>query len=274
MWRAERLLDDIHYGTTKTSIPKKIFTYWDGEPRPKLVDACILRMKMLHPGWTVTVLTRDKIRDELPCLKFLSKQHQSDWARVSTLHSHGGVWLDSTCLCQRPVTDWVDMNHSALQGFSTPFDDNVFENWAFAVPAKSRFLEFWKEEVRKACIQGHEAYCSSIPNIFLGNLRSHLPYLSMHAGFCVVKNAHPDLPVVMRRSIDKNMPFHYIDSKKWNLDDACQSLISARDYKKHEKTALIKLRGLEREHINNLSSTIQAGSIIGHLYDDLRYIKL
>lgn len=250
-------------------IPKRIFTYWDGDERPQIVDACIRQMESMHPGWVITVLRREDVCDELPCLRFLSKAHQSDWARVCAIQKHGGVWLDATCICQQPVTAWVNMEASSLQGFSPPFDDTLFENWAFAAPKNSRFLELWKEQVRDACMQGHEAYCSSIPDNILGNLRPHLPYLSMHAGFCLVKYAHPDLDVVSKPSCEKYMPFYYLCSNDWNVDAAIKSLVTARDYAKHKATPLFKMRGVERSRLIELNPIVEGKSIIGRLYASL-----
>ena len=159
------------------TIPKRIFMYWNGDI-PKLPLACISRIKRLHPDWDVEILRDDNLCGEMPCLKFLAVQHRSDWARCCILARHGGVWLDSTCICNRPVTDWVDLNSDAIQGFSAPWDASILENWAFAVPTGSEFMREWKEEVAKACDVGHQAYCSAIPVDVTGDaMQKQLPYL-------------------------------------------------------------------------------------------------
>ena len=245
-------------------IPKKIFTFWDGSDMPNIVKKCIEKMRSINPGWEIVVLTRKDILDELPCLQFLSMTHQSDWARVCALQQHGGVWLDASCICLKPVTSWVDMQSTALQGFSPPFDERLFENWAFAAPKNSEFMNLWKEQVREACIQGHEAYCSSIPDNIVGNLRpSFLPYLSMHAGFCVVHHANPHLQVIKRPSCEENMPFHYLCANDWDVDRAIKTLTKASLYSKHAKTVMIKMRGEER--LKLADKDIDRLSLIGRL---------
>jgi hypothetical protein len=126
-------------------------------------------------------------------------------------------------------------------------------------------MDLWKEEVHRASMIGHEAYCGSIADYVLRNLRDHLPYLSMHAGFCVVKHAHPELAVHMTSSILKNGPFNYLNETSWDTKRAVKLLCLSENAARFSQNCLIKFRGMERKYIVETVKNIEPGSILGRL---------
>ena len=110
------------------------------------------------------------------CISY--EQHTSDWVRASHLLTHGGVWRDATCICISGVEDWMNHHDHRLQGFSASWDKTVMENWALACIPGCPAMRKWHA-------MGFFAYKYSIDASVFD--RSRLPYLTMHAVFCVTQ---------------------------------------------------------------------------------------
>lgn len=47
----------------------------------------------------------------------MSIQHKSDIIRVSLLYKFGGIWVDASVYCYRPLLDWIDHDHTDFVSF-------------------------------------------------------------------------------------------------------------------------------------------------------------
>ena len=173
-------------------VPKNIFTFWSGTQND-VVEQCISNMKNMNPSLKVHVLSE---KDLVPTkgIETLIVQHKSDWARLCALEKHGGVWLDATCVCTRGVEAWVDMQSDLLQGFTAPWDDDVFENWAFATPPSTVLMKEWKKEFKKAINVGFGDYKRQLPTwVHWTPLYRQCPYLTQHMSLHIVLNNQKDM---------------------------------------------------------------------------------
>jgi hypothetical protein len=164
-------------------------------------------MRRLHPHWNVTVLCDSNLPPvgERPDIAALSAEHRADWMRLRAVSEHGGVWLDAACLLFRPVTCWVELDADwDMQGFATPWDDSVMENWAFAAPSESPLMRDWFREYDHAVRMGCAAYCEELrarhPPGFPRILFNHLPYLTQHATLAVVRLKHHQAKIRLQPS--------------------------------------------------------------------------
>ena len=172
-------------------VPKNIFTFWSGK-KNEVVEWCIGNVRNMNPSWNIYVLNE---KDLIPTkgIENLMVQHKSDWARVCALEKYGGVWLDATCVCTRGVEAWVDMQSDSLQGFTAPWDDNVFENWAFATPPNTRLMSEWKKEFERAINMGFNKYKNQLPAwVQWSSLYNQCPYLTQHMALHIVSNRTSD----------------------------------------------------------------------------------
>ena len=83
--------------TAETTIPQKLWLFWDTDPPPEVVDACISRLRRLNPGWEMRVLHlgHDLVLSGLvppPPIAGLENEHISDWYRINVIARFGGVW--------------------------------------------------------------------------------------------------------------------------------------------------------------------------------------
>ena len=84
-----------------TKIPKIIWTYWDSEYIPEVVQKCIGTWRKTNPDYTIVVLTpkninqffnADPIYDFPHCKN--SVQRTTDFIRLYLIHYFGGFWVE------------------------------------------------------------------------------------------------------------------------------------------------------------------------------------
>jgi len=124
-------------------IPKQIWMYWDtGEATaPPVVAACIDSWRRRNPDWTVTVLDGESLaRLEIPGKPApMTVQAYSDLVRLWLLRRHGGVWIDATVMCLRPLNDWLPP--LTRYGFFA-FVWSAADKW-FVLPNVHRIMTSW-----------------------------------------------------------------------------------------------------------------------------------
>ena len=163
------------------AIPKTLFTYWAGAPDP-LAENCIGRMRDLHPGWDLVRLEETDVEECEGLDRLGSLQHLSDWIRLCALEEHGGVYLDASVACVRPVEEWIDLALGEVQGFSGFWGEGSLENWAVAAPPRHPLVCAWRAELRRAIALGFDEYKKQAPAAarrYGPALR--LPYLTAYA---------------------------------------------------------------------------------------------
>lgn len=97
--------------------PAPIWVCWlQGEEQaPKLVRRCIASIRKNANGHPVNLLTEENIGRYLSIPRgilqkyrhgAIGQAHFADIARMMLLKDYGGLWLDATILCTKPVPDW------------------------------------------------------------------------------------------------------------------------------------------------------------------------
>ena len=123
---------------TKDAVPKKLWMMWlQGlDSAPPVVRACYRSWRALHPDWEFVFLDKTNFREYVDVEAVLARQPHlespalSDLVRINLLARHGGVWVDATCFCLTPLSEWLP-EHTET-GF-----------FAFYAPQKNRLLDIW-----------------------------------------------------------------------------------------------------------------------------------
>jgi len=146
-------------------LPRKIFILWSTgiDSAPEIVKYCAASWSRLNPGWEVQVLdmgAADRICDRKEFPESLRVPHYSDLLRVKLMKTHGGIWVDATCLCMKPLDQWIDAIFCQAEffAFTYPGKDRMISSWFLAStkgnPIVSGWFEaleaFWKKPRRKA----------------------------------------------------------------------------------------------------------------------------
>jgi Capsular polysaccharide synthesis protein len=196
-----------------TAIPRVLYTYWEGPEEP-LVSLCLESMRRQNPGWRLVVAKRASC--EAICGRALPAEaarewrecHVADWFRIQCLAAYGGVWLDASCLCLRPLEAWVDTAEAAaLQGFDAPLPRKrgILTNWALACAPGCLFARAWAEEMHACAGLGLAAYRKTFPvgAVFGdGAEKYNNVYFSMHRAASKIRLEHPDYPLRVLPSRD------------------------------------------------------------------------
>src|SRR5690606_23029229 len=91
---------------------RTIWTLWmqGVDTAPPLVRACIESWRVLNPTWRAVALDRATLGDwvDLDDIIDISRrditvQKQAVVARLALLKRYGGVWVDATVFCLRPL---------------------------------------------------------------------------------------------------------------------------------------------------------------------------
>ena len=118
---------------------KTIWTCWfqGREAAPPLVQKCLRSWERNNLGWELRCLDATTIERYVTLEPYVDLHRQSltaaslsDILRIFLLREFGGVWVDATLYCNRPLDDW--MPNLMREGF-----------FAFAEPAPSRPLSSW-----------------------------------------------------------------------------------------------------------------------------------
>ena len=132
-------------------IPKKLWIFWDQgwDNAPPLIKKCRDSWIGKNPDWEVIALDALSVPEYVDIGKysFLKEKYiqaYSDILRINLLKEHGGVWIDATVYCGKPLNDWLP---SLLSGgffaFSNPEKDILVSCWFLAAEKNSAIVKTW-----------------------------------------------------------------------------------------------------------------------------------
>ncbi len=133
----------------RTPMKKTIWSCWfqGRDAAPHLVKRCFSSWERENPGWHFRCLDAASIERYVNFKGIVDLQSQSltaasfsDIVRILLLHEFGGIWVDATLFCNRPLDEWLPS--AMTEGF-----------FAFAEPAPDRLLSSW--------------FLSAVPNHYL-----------------------------------------------------------------------------------------------------------
>lgn len=134
---------------------KTLWAYWhQGEENaPFLVRECLASWRRLNPDWTLEVLDRDTAAEWVDLTRFQTRddiglQAFTDILRMALLLRFGGVWVDATLYCVRPLDDWLYQHAwDEFFGFASRKPDRLITTWFLYGTSGSRLLNAWYEEI-------------------------------------------------------------------------------------------------------------------------------
>lgn len=141
--------------STLTDLPKKIWFHWyQGEHHmPYIVKRCLASWKFHNPDWEVIFLDEDKVwewldKTDIPVesLRGTSEQVYANAVRVALLRRYGGVWVDATCWCRKPLSSWLLSYPGDFFAFSDPGSDRPMANWFMASLSTSYIIKILESE--------------------------------------------------------------------------------------------------------------------------------
>jgi len=116
---------------------------------PFVVRKCYESWVRDNPGWQVIFLDNDNIGEYISLQTgHISRQAFSDILRINLLAKYGGVWVDATCYCVKPLDDWLPQYmRSGFFAFEKPGPDRMISSWFIAGDKSSYVVTEYQKAV-------------------------------------------------------------------------------------------------------------------------------
>ena len=235
---------------SSTNIPAIIWTYWNSEEIPEVVQLCIESWRRHNPTYEIRVLTPQTLGDyidiDIKGLSFIdSPAREADAIRLLLLEQFGGVWSDATVLATQPYSFSLNSEFVGyfLESFTSDSRFPVLEAWFFATRAHGAFITKW----RKAffMLEDFDSVNDAVEYVKESTDLQKIndpQYLFINVAAQYVLQTHPDLVQQMTLMKAEEGPYQYITKNGWNSTQALEDLCRG-----NHKTSLIKFRGAERK---------------------------
>ena len=253
------------------SIPKVIWTYWhDPSNIPDVVQSCIKSWQVHNPDYKIIILNGDNIYSgsnpilSKPIKHDDSQARISDFVRLETLRKYGGVWMDASIICTKPLDDFILANTNTTQsnefvgfylpGFTSDMRYPVIESWFLAAPVGSRFIADWRDEFFE--MENYDKvddYVRKLSNDGIDFQKIDAPaYLAIHiAAQKVMQTASQ--PYNLKLLDATKGPYKYLVRYDWNSDEAVKHI---NDVESRGEAGIIKMRSTERNIVTRTSQEL------------------
>jgi hypothetical protein len=187
-------------------IPKKIWTFWDGD-MPLLVQKCIDTWKKHCPEYEINILKKE----DTPHIKQyknseLNIQKWSDYVRLDVLEREGGIWLDASIWLNQSL-DWVQTGHEYVGEYArgrTEMNNGitVVDSWFMACIPGCKFVKDVNVEFKRQStdFDSLSDYIQSIKDegTIISGMWENPEYYSIHVAMlrCIQKNGKYPLRLI------------------------------------------------------------------------------
>lgn len=246
-------------------IPKIIWSYWVEENPPEIVQKCINSWKRHNPDYDIRLLNKNTVSQWIPEIKLNELKHndkparESDFIRLCVLPKYGGFWVDASIVMNESLESIRKIQPEKgcefigyyLQDFTTRPEYPVIESWFFACVPGSSFVQKWRDEFMS--LNNHNTandYIDAKKKSGVDLQKISAPdYLAIHvAAQTVMQKLMPleDISKKLHLLKAEDGPYKYLDSRNWDTHKGLKGLCDDSEL----KTPLVKLRGIERDALN------------------------
>ena len=138
-----------------STLRRTIWTLWlQGRSlAPPVIQHCIASWERMNPTWEVRVLDAGTVGRYVDVGDVVDLDRQavtaaslSDIVRLLLLREYGGVWVDASLLCTRPLDDWLDpCVAEGFFAFSDPGPDRPVASWFLAAVEDDPLCAAWTD---------------------------------------------------------------------------------------------------------------------------------
>jgi hypothetical protein len=148
--------------------PKIIWLLWlqGYDQAPLVVRKCYESWLKHNPGWEIIFLDETNLSKYIALKpRHTTDQALSDILRINLLAQYGGIWIDATCFCTKPLDEWLhEFMISGFFAFDRPAPDRMLSSWFLASYTDNYIVQAYQKAV--------EAYWDKNPGIrFFENSR-------------------------------------------------------------------------------------------------------
>ena len=132
---------------------RTIWTCWfqGREAAPPLVQRCLRSWEHNNPGWKLRCLDAALIEQYVDFNRYIDLHRQSitaaslsDILRIFLLREFGGVWVDATLYCNRPLDVWLpEVMQERFFAFAAPGPDRPLSSWFLSAQPDHGLITKW-----------------------------------------------------------------------------------------------------------------------------------
>jgi len=116
-----------------------------------LVKSCLNSWERYNPNWDLRCLDASSVEHYIPLTqnidlnkKTLTAASLSDVLRILLLHEFGGLWVDATLLCNRPLDDWLpEVMGRGFFAFAGPVPSRPLASWFLSADSNHYLASAW-----------------------------------------------------------------------------------------------------------------------------------
>jgi len=119
---------------------------------PDVVKWCVHSWKHYNPTWKIILLDNNNLHEYVDLSKLTFDEdiqlcHLSDMVRMILLRDHGGLWVDATAFCHKPLDDWLPAySTSGFFAFDRYLPDLMIANWFLYAEKGHPIITQWCNE--------------------------------------------------------------------------------------------------------------------------------
>lgn len=245
----------LREGFQSTPIPNIMWTYWNQDELPEVVQRCIDSWRKHYPEMEFRVVTPKTLRTYLALdPKQISwndmPARESDIVRINLLAKYGGYWSDATNYFTAPVefpmTPETEFVGYYIDGPTKNKAYPVIENWFFGTVPGGLFITAWRDAFMSIGDYGSvDAFLEAMKEKGVDTQGIGWPkYLTMHVAAQYVLQQQMTPEEAQRKFVllkAEDGPFAYLAANEFGSHDALKDLCAGNN-----RTAMIKFRGAER----------------------------
>ena len=135
----------------------KIWFMWlqGKESMPEVVRLCYESWHKHNQDWDIIFLDSQELDRYLDLSQILPSTRENitmqvlaDVARINLLNTYGGVWVDATCYCNKPLNTWYpEQLVTGFFAFSRPAEDRMISNWFLGSTLDSELTKIFCDQV-------------------------------------------------------------------------------------------------------------------------------
>ena len=115
---------------------------------PEIVKLCLASWSRFNPGWEVRALDGTALNELVDLDSLIDVERDdmtiqilSDLGRLCLLSRFGGVWIDATVFCCKPLDEWLSPYvESGFFAFRNPGPDRLIASWFIAANPENEIL--------------------------------------------------------------------------------------------------------------------------------------
>lgn len=140
--------------SVRYNLPKIIWMYWHQgwDNAPNLIRQCLFSWLHHNPEWEFMNLDNCsltkyiEVPQSLRSLKDIPLAALSDIIRILLLEKYGGIWIDATVFCNKPLDRWVfTAANSGFFAFQKPASGRPVASWFLSAHQNNYLVNRWKQ---------------------------------------------------------------------------------------------------------------------------------